>query len=511
MKLFGTPTFSGLKDYQKRVLDELSAYADDVAYFRGQDRIKNPAAQAFTNITGEVWRPLTSNPDVPFVCLKIPTGGGKTVVASHAAGIIYDKLLQHKQERGIVLWITPSETIRSQTLRALKDDEHPYRKALEAGFSVPVYVMDNREALSVRPDQVRDGLTVVVATMQALKRDAKNKEGLKFYEDNGALSPHFSGEEEREDASFSLFEVVRRDRPLIIADEGHNAKTVLALDLIESLDPSFVLELTATPLEKSNVLSTVTALELKHEQMVKLPVNLTNLLTWEDTLREAVRKRQELEDAAGEERKETGEYLRPMLLIQAEVEKASADKVHVARVKEYLVDELKVPEGQVKIKTGKQDDLVGTDLMAEDVEVRYVITRDALREGWDAPFAYVLASVYRLSSPTAVEQLLGRVLRLPNVREKKRPELNEAHVYTSAEEFGKVLKAVIKGMEENGYGKDEIRVKDATGKADPYIVTMKARHEGLSIPLMAVEDAAGARRELRYVQDLLGPEFGLKG
>lgn len=512
MKLFGTPSFSGLKDYQKRVLDELASYSEDVAYFRGMGRVRNPPAQAFTNITGEAWRPLTENPDTPFVCVKIPTGGGKTLVAAHAAGIVYDKLLQHKQERGVVLWTTPSETIRSQTLRALKDEHHPYRKALEAAFSVPVYVLDNKEALVLRPDQIRDGLTVVVSTMQALKRE--NKEGLKFYEDNGALRPHFAGEGDAagEDRDYSLFEVIRRERPLIIADEGHNAKTGLALDVIESLDPSFVLELTATPLERSNVLSTVTALELKREQMVKLPVNLQNLLTWQDTLREAVQRRQELEDAAKEERAETGEYVRPMLLIQAEVEKASTDKVHVARIKDYLVNDLGVPESHVRIRTGKQDELGDADLMAEDSQVRHIITRDALREGWDAPFAYVLVSVFRLSSPTAVEQLLGRVLRLPNVKEKRRPALNEAYVYTSAEEFGKVLGAIVKGMVENGYGRDEVRIKDASGKPEPYIVEMEARHEGLAIPLVAVEDSStGLRRELGYARDLLGSDFSLAG
>lgn len=508
MRLFGNaPAVAKLKDYQRRVLDELGDYADDVAYFAGQDRIKDPAAQAFIGRTGEGWQALTENPRTPFVCLKVPTGGGKTLIAAHAAGIVYDKLLRHKQERGIVLWTTPSETIRSQTLRALKDDEHPYRKALEAGFTSPVYVMDNREALSIRPDQVHDGLTVVVSTMQALKRT--DKEGLKFYEDNGFLAPHFSGEEEIEDRSFSLFEVIRRQNPLVIADEGHNAKTGLALDVIESLDPSFVLELTATPLERSNVLSRVSALDLKAEQMVKLPVNLHNLHTWQDTLEEAVRKRAELEAAAVEERGETGEYLRPILLIQAEVEKPAEGKIDVARVKDYLVADLKVPEGQIKIRTGKQDELGATDLSAEDVEIRYVITRSALQEGWDAPFAYVLASVYRLSSPTAVEQLLGRVLRLPNVREKKRPELNEAYVYTSAEEFNKVLGAIIKGMENNGYGKDEVRITDGA-KKEPYIVTMQARHRDLTIPLLAVDDGDEIR-ELKYVEDLLGADFGLDG
>jgi len=205
-----------------------------------------------------------------------------------------------------------------------------------------------------------------------------------------------------------------------------------------------------------------------------------------------------------------------MLLIQAEQEKEHPDKVHVARVKEFLVRELGVPEAHVKIKTGKQDELGATDLMAEDVQVRHVITRDALREGWDAPFAYVLASVFNLGSPTAVEQLLGRILRLPRVREKRRAELNEGYVYTSAEQFNKAVNAVVKGMTENGYGRHEVRITD---KEPKYTTTMRARHVGLVIPLMAVKGDAGdpdgepgGARELRYVRDLLGGEsFDLDG
>lgn len=510
MKLFATyPTVAGLKGYQQRVIDELRDYSKAVMQLRQVSFINNPAEQAFINQTRKAWQPLTKNPDAPFVCLKVPTGGGKTIIAAHAAGLVYDELLQDKSETGIILWLTPSETIRSQTLRALRDQEHPYRKVIDDAFSTPVYVMDNVEALSVRPDQVRQGLTIIVSTMQAMKRE--NKEGLKFYEDNGALRPHFAGEDEREDATYSLYEVVRRERPLIIADEGHNAKTVLALDVVESLNPSFVLELTATPHDVSNVLSVVSALDLKREQMVKLPVNVFNVSSWQDTLCDAVRKRQELEDHAVQERKSTGEFIRPMLLIQAEVDKPSGEKIDVGRVKEFLTDDLKVPESQVKIKTGSRDELGDTDLLAEDVEVRFIITRDALREGWDAPFAYVLASVFNLGAPTAVEQLLGRVLRLPNVKEKEIPALNEAYVYTSAEQFGKMLNSIVKGMVENGYSRNEVRVQSgAAPETGAYIENMEARHRDLSIPFMAVEDSSrGKRHELRYVGDLLEPNFNI--
>ncbi len=510
MKLFAAyPTVAGLKDYQQRVIDELREYAKAVMQLRQVSFINNPAEQAFINQTRKAWQPLTKNPDTPFVCLKVPTGGGKTIIAAHAAGIVYDELLQDKSETGTILWLTPSETIRSQTLRALKDQEHPYRKVIDDAFSTPVYVMDNVEALSVRPEQVRQGLTIIVSTMQAMKRE--NKEGLKFYEDNGALRPHFAGEDEQEDSVYSLYEVVRRERPLIIADEGHNAKTVLALDVVESLNPSFVLELTATPHDVSNVLSVVSALDLKQEQMVKLPVNVFNVSSWQDTLGDAVRKRRELEDDALKERKNTGEFIRPMLLIQAEVDKPSGAKIDVGRVKEFLVNDLKVPESQVKIKTGTRDELGDTDLLAEDVEVRFIITRDALREGWDAPFAYVLASVFNLGAPTAVEQLLGRVLRLPNVKEKGIPALNEAYVYTSAEQFGAVLKSIVKGMVENGYSRNEVRVQSgAAAETGAYIEVMDAQVQDLSIPTMAVEDSSNDKRhELRYVSDLLEPNFNI--
>lgn len=503
MRLLQTyPDAMGLKDYQGRVLEELGEYAESVArYVRFGE--EDPARIAFAKVTNRTWQSLTQNPLVPFVCLKVPTGGGKTLIGAHAAGLLYDTLLQDKDDTGIILWLTPSDTIRSQTLRALRDPYHPYRKVLESSFSKTVHVLDNVEALHIRPDQVRDGTTVIVSTMQAIKRE--DTEGLKAYQNNGYLQPHFNFEEEQAGVPFSLFEVIRRSRPLIIADEGHNAKTVLALDLFESLEPSFVLELTATPHDRSNVLSEVSALELKAEQMVKLPINLINEPHWEATLRDAVNKRNELEEVAQREREATGEYIRPMLLVQAEQEKENPDKVHVARVKEFLLSELGIPEPQIKIRTGKQDELGSTDLLAEDVEIRYIITRDALKEGWDAPFAYVLASVFNLGSPTAVEQLLGRILRLPNVRQKLNEELNECYVYTSAEQFNKAVDAILKGMKENGYSRLEIKISESEPK---YTTQMNSRHEGFSIPLMAV-NANGTTRELLYVQDLLGTSFDL--
>ncbi|MBI3814654.1 MAG: DEAD/DEAH box helicase family protein, partial [Nitrospinae bacterium] len=436
-----------LKDYQKTVIDRLEDYLKSAK----ESPAKNPAKSAFIEITEKPYHILSEDmPNIPFVCIKVPTGGGKTLLASHSLGKIYDHYLLEKDYKGLVVWFVPSDTIRTQTLNSLKDKMHPYRYAIDEYFDNKVVVLDNKEALSVRISDIKDNVCIIVSTLAAFKRE--DTEGLKAYEDNGGLMQHFEGleAEEKEKTTKSLFEVIRMNNPLIIIDEGHNAKTWLSLDLITQMNPCFVLEFTATPLpDKSNVLIEIPAYELKREQMVKLPINLKNETHWETTLQSAKKKRDDLEKTAREQEKATGEYIRPIVLIQAEQEKESDRKIHVQQIKEYLIHELKISEDHIAIKTGKQDDIGDIDLFSPLCNIRYIITRDAIKEGWDCSFAYVLASVFNIGSSISVEQLIGRILRLPNAKTKERNELNESYVFTSAERFQKAADAVINGMIEN--------------------------------------------------------------
>src|SRR3989338_9987468 len=400
-----------LKDYQKTVIDRLEKYLKSAK----ESPAKNPAKTAFIEIVEKPYHILAENmPNVSFICIKVPTGGGKTLLASHSVGKIYDHYLLEKDYKGLVVWFVPSDTIRTQTLNSLKDKMHPYRYAIDEYFDNKVVVLDNKEALSVRISDIKDNVCIIVSTLAAFKRE--DTEGLKAYEDNGGLMQHFEGleAEEKEKTTKSLFEVIRMNNPLIIIDEGHNAKTWLSLDLITQMNPCFVLEFTATPIEnKSNVIIGVPAYALKEEQMVKLPINLKNETHWETTLKAAVEKRNELEKIASDEERLSGEYIRPIVLIQAEQEKESEKKIHVRQIKDYLINELNIPDNQVAIKTGKEDDLEGLDLFSPLCTVKYIITRDAIKEGWDCSFAYVLASVFNVGSAISVEQLIGRILRLP--------------------------------------------------------------------------------------------------
>ena len=58
---------------------------------------------------------------------------------------------------------------------------------------------------------------------------------------------------------------------VLIVDESHHTNTPLSQDMLTNLNPCFILELTATPKKSSNIISFVSSLALKSEQMVKLP------------------------------------------------------------------------------------------------------------------------------------------------------------------------------------------------------------------------------------------------
>ena len=110
-----------LKDYQLRVLDSLRDF------FRQCSKDGRPEAAYQTALIRNnrpivPYIPITIeglSACMPYICLRVPTGGGKTLLACHAAGIAMDELLH--AERAVVLWLVPSNTILDQTADALRD------------------------------------------------------------------------------------------------------------------------------------------------------------------------------------------------------------------------------------------------------------------------------------------------------------------------------------------------------------------------------------------------------
>lgn len=448
-----------LKDYQRESLGLLKDYAVAVraSAMRGDGR---PEHDAFTEITGRDYLTTPGFAGVPYVCLRIPTGGGKTLLAAHAVGAIGRGLLA--TDRPACLWITPSTTIRDQTLRGLKNPHHPYRAAIEEELGTSIEVMTLEDALT-RPQFVRPGgpAIVIVTTIQSYRvRDDRSGDELdatrRIYRDNGYMKEPLDNlpsaivqdlqRDENGLVQLSLANALRVRQPIVIMDEAHNARTPVSFESLSRFGASFVLELTATPEQThdphhrtnpryaSNVLHSVSALALKNEGMIKLPVELENRSDWMEVLAATKHRREELEFLADVENRESGlQPIRPIALIQAQPNSKTKETHNVEVVKHALIEKLGVPEQEVKICTGTIDEIGDIDLMATLCPIRYVITVDKLREGWDCPWAYVLGSIGNTSTATAVEQLIGRILRMPNATPTRIPALDRAYAFVLSE------------------------------------------------------------------------------
>ncbi len=484
-----------LKRYQQNTVHKLESFLKDLKEF-------GSAKHAFI---ASVIKPYNDAAfgGVPFVCIKIPTGGGKTLVGCHATEKIMDKALQHKMDRGIVMWFVPSEAIKSQTLRKFKDRKDSHRRVLDEAFDNGVKVFSNEEALNIRKEDVNDNLCIIISSLEAFRKEKTLQKKYKVYQENGALLNHFENLQdddnlEKDDEGTvinSLANVIRMSNPLIVIDEGHKTATQLSINFIKDLNPSFVIEYTATPRSESNILVEVHASELKEEQMVKIPIVLESAAQWQNTVERGLEKRIELEKSA---KKIKGEYIRPIALLQAQ---PRDENITVENLKQFLLDR-KIPADEIAIKTSEKNELDGVDLFSKSCKIRYIITVNALAEGWDCSFAYVLISVANLGSKIAIEQIIGRIIRMPNAKRKAVEDFNRSYVFASAQNFNEAASQIISGLETNGYSRADIISadrKDATYELE----AKKAVSESLKVPIMALED------DPLSFEQLVGKDFEL--
>lgn len=457
-----------LKEYQGRVLRSLRMF------FRECARDGNPGAAYQSVLSTQSREPMAYLPvtaeglalGLPYVCLRVPTGGGKTLLAAQAIGLALSDLL--RADRGVVLWLVPSRTILDQTADALRDPRHPYRQALAHGSgefpgagAVEVLTID--EALQLSHATVTGATVVIVSTIQAFR--AEDTTGRKVFGRGGVFAEHLLNLPAGRAADLlpdadgkpmpSLVNALRLRRPVVIVDEAHNARTELSFATLGAVRPSCIIEFTATPDRKqspSNVLHHVSAAELKAENMVKLPLRVIarHPSQREQLLAEAIALRADLEKMAAAEAQATGEYLRPILLIQAERVDACEP------LRDRLEQDFRLDRGEIKISVGKLDELKDVrDIASPKCPVRVILTVEKLREGWDCPFAYVLCSLKETRSATAIEQIVGRILRLPGATAKRHPDLNCAYAFSVSASIQDVLAELREALEHNGFTKAE--------------------------------------------------------
>lgn len=399
---------------------------------------------------------------VPQVCFKVPTGGGKTFLAANSIKPIFDSM-PHIHPKAVV-WLVPSDAILTQTYRTLTDKNHDYRKKIDVDFGNKVEIYSKQQLLigqNFNPTSVSDNLSVFVLSYDSFR--TSKKDGRKAYQENGSLLPFVrfkqdSGSLLEDTDETALIQVIRKLNPVVIVDESHHATSKLSKEMLQNFNPSFVLDLTATPKNGSNIISFVDARQLKAENMVKLPVIVYNRKSQEDVFVSAISLRRKLENEAVEEQKNGGRYIRPIVLFQAQP-RTNDDSTTYDKIKHTLID-MGILESEIAIKTADKDELKNIDLSSHDCSIRYIITVNALKEGWDCPFAYILATVANRTSSIDVEQILGRILRLPNTRKNEREVLNLSYVITSSNAFYATLDKVVAGLNAAGFTSKDYRIDD---------------------------------------------------
>lgn len=413
-----------LKDYQKKALGtpEVTG-ALEVFFTQARGASDGMALQLAYNAARRAamgenlhdlpYRPLAPATDeghsVPQVCIRIPTGGGKTLMAAHA--IDRAARLYVGTSTPVVLWLVPTNTIRTQTRDALLTPGHPYREALLAYWPADrLAVIDITDCAQLRAQDFGSKTIVIVATRQTLQVENTASRDVYAYKED--FEPHFSGVADQAyfervsqadlEANASLRKLlgaagmgkVKRSfanllachRPIVIVDEAHNARGDLSYEVFRRIRPACVIEWTATPARDQNVLYHVSAQELKAENMIKLPIVLSPHPNWQEAVRDAVLSRERLAvSALGET-----EYVRPIALLQAD---AINGEVPVDVLKQHLMTVHGIEERRIAVATGTQRGLDGVNLFDQDCAIDFVITVEALKEGWDCSFAYVFCTV----------------------------------------------------------------------------------------------------------------------
>lgn len=505
----GAPVPEGIDDYPRIAWENL----------RGAGGVA-PTAGDYVGRTDGAGRAI------PHVCLKVPTGGGKTLLAAAA-------LERLGRQTGLTLWVVPTKAIYAQTKDALKNREHPYRQMLERASGGRVRLLEKDDPFTEA--DTANYLCVMLLMLPATNRQ-KGKEFLRMFRDSGRYPSFFpDGDDVMGDARLlldhpdlervspdgpvkhSLFNVFKMLRPVVVLDEAHKAyggKPKANEEFTRSvsrLDPRLVIELSATPNSGiSNLLVDIGGVELKAEEMIKLPVQVTAFtnVAWADTLVAAHEELDRLSREAESLQASEGRYVRPIAVVRVERtgrDQRDGERVHAEDVRDYLIQNLGVPAEAVAVKSAERDELADVDLLSPYCPVRWVVTKAALMEGWDCPFAYVLAMLDNTTAKRAITQLVGRVMRQPHARRTGRDALDRCYVHCWNTAVGEAVEHVKAGLEEEGLtGLAGEVLSESAGDVKPVPVRRREPFQGREIflPLVLYQDG-GKWRELDYVRDIL--------
>lgn len=519
-----------LKTYQKQVLKSIDTFLEELNKNKKvvqalPDTLRNVVSYVSMTYDAQngMYRHFTDRPVngvgeiYPKVCLKVPTGGGKTMLAVETIRRFQEDFAEKKT--GLVVWIVHREQIYNQTIKHLSDKTHIYRQLLDQVSGGKTIILE--KGTRIRKQDIEENLCILMLMIQSTNRT--NYEKLEVFKDSGGFTDFFP-EDGRydehqaliskipnldiiEDTLFnkkivktSLGNLLRITKSLFIVDELHRMNTDNAKKTLNSFNPCFLIGLSATPTSGLNILHTVTGRELNDEGMIKLDLHLIppqNGGGWREMISNVKNKRDSLESVAKAYEQNNGSYIRPIALIQVDrtgrEQRGLQNLVHSEDVREYLQNECGVSADCIAVKSATLNEIKQENLLSKNSEIRYIITKDALSEGWDCSFAYVLGIIPNTHTNTGMTQLVGRILRQPYAKKTGVKEIDESYVFYQTGDTQEVLQKIKSGFNEEGLGDLFTGIVPNTANGLP------------QIPMRAVSIKSHIKRE--YANSLYLPQW----
>lgn len=227
---------------------------------------------------------------------------------------------------------------------------------------------------------------------------------------------------------------------ICILDEAHyHANAKKAKDLLKKINSKVEIDVSATPMFRSDYGYTIKRHEVINAEMIKKNVVLNPALDHHSQhskslnqvlLEEALKKRNELHEAY----KEINSNINPLLLVQLPNESATEsalDRKLIEEVEAFLdVKGISTKNEKLSVwLSNSKTNLKG--LEEKDSITEVLLFKQAIALGWDCPRAAVLLIFREIKQEHFGIQTVGRILRMPEQKHYSNVLLNNGYVYTN--------------------------------------------------------------------------------
>ena len=339
-----------------------------------------------------------------------PTGAGKTIMLIN----LMDRIIENNPNPYdyVFVWLTPGNG---------ELEEQSWNKSKDYGKFVKSITLD---------DALTGGFQANTATFLNWER-VKNDKAIAL----------------REGETKNLHDIIKGARNkglhfVLIIDEEHRDQTEKAQRIIDKFDADKIIRASATPKSSSPDYDNV---QVNDEDVIAQGLIVRNVELNPDGVDGDVVDNmvQYFLDFADDKRRQIkAEYeklgltINPLVLVQFPDEKKANKEERrslIKQVREYLRE---IGQDDSQVATWLANEKINVvDIEKLDSPVNYLLMKQAVSTGWDAPRAKILVKLRLNTEPNFTLQTIGRIRRMPQQKHYDNPLLDNAFIYSNDQKY----------------------------------------------------------------------------